>query len=107
MLLPEHLPQQYFDNSHVYAIVEERSSDYYSVDLAATPGCNGAHACSYAHIVGSKKPLTPGYVASTCTAYCDDATLTWKQGDEYYQIGLKAGSLEALRVLKRSMRPLH
>jgi hypothetical protein len=105
VLLPQQ-PPPYTSDVRMYAIVEEQRPDYYSIDLAATPDCNGAHVCSFAHVIGSKKPLPLGYVPSICAAYCNDATLTWKQGSAYYEITLKAGALKELRGMQRSMRAL-
>lgn len=103
VLLPQHLPS----NVRVYAIVEEKRADYYSVDLAAVPNCNGAHVCSFGHIIGSKKALPLGYVPPICGAYCSDETLTWKQDAAYYEITIKAGGLKELRAMRRSMRQIH
>ena len=104
VLLPQYVPPVYVTGQHVYRIVETGRADFYSIDLAYDPSCNGAHVCSFAHVQGSKRPLPLGYVASTCHAYCSDAILTWKQGGAYYRITLNTGSLQQLRAMQRSMR---
>jgi hypothetical protein len=105
VLLPQQ-PPPYTGAIHMYAIVEEKRADYYAVDLAATPDCNGAHVCSFAHVIGSKKPLPLGYTPPTIGAYCGDAALTWKERNAYYQLTLKCGKLDQLRAMQGSMREI-
>lgn len=102
VLLPQSIPHT--AGMPLYAIVEQRSARAYVVDFAGDPSCNGAHVCSFAHVTGSAAPLKLGYAPSTCAAYCNDATLTWKSGSAYYQLSLKAGSLADLKAMAASMK---
>jgi hypothetical protein len=107
VLVPAFVPPRYTQSiQHTYAIVEERRPGYYAIDFAYTADCNGAHACSFAHIVGSKTPLTLGYIASKCNAYCNDASLTWARNGIYYRLMLNSGSLADLQRMRGSMHAL-
>ncbi len=102
VMLPQNIPGD--PGAPMYAIVEQRQAGFYTVDFAAVPDCNGAHACSYAHVTGSAKALPLGYARSVCAAYCNDASFTFKRGGAYYQLTLKAGTPAQLRAMAASMR---
>ncbi len=102
----------------VYAIIERSDKPGYSVVLGYTPDCTGGNACRVgtvggqpvssgaADLTGTTVKLTNGvtgyFVASTCGANCSDATLTWKQGQGVYTVGIKAGKLPELTQMANS-----
>jgi hypothetical protein len=59
---------------------------------------------SFAHVIASKHALPLGYTRPVIGAYCGDAMLAWKQGAAYYEVTLKCGTLQELRIMQRSMR---
>ena len=102
----------------VYAIIERSDKPGYSIVLGYTSDCEGGNACRIgtvggqpessgaADLKGTKVTLNNkliGYfVASTCGANCSDATLTWKQGQGVYTVGIKAGKLPELTQMANS-----
>ena len=111
--LPEYVPYSDDKEAALYGILDVAGPDGYSIQLAWTKDCEGGNACHVGYIGGSKIPpshptdrhivpvtLTGGIKASfvdfDCGAHCDDASLTWTEGDFHYEISLKAGDMKAL-----------
>jgi hypothetical protein len=102
----------------IYAIIETATRDRYSIILGYTPNCNGGTACRlgtvYAESVTAKTPRLTGkkvslankitgyFVDATCGANCSDATLTWRQSNVQYTVGLKAGDRTSLVKMANS-----
>lgn len=117
ILLPKYIPSEDGINP-IYAILETATQNRYSIILGYTPNCNGGTACRlgtiYAESITSKTPRLTGkkvslakgitgyFVDFSCGANCSDATLTWRQGNGQYTVGLKAGDRAALVKMANS-----
>jgi hypothetical protein len=116
--LPRFLPYDNDPTHPLYANVLPGSKGSYEVEIGWTPDCIGRNYCHYGTVYGSEKSilLNEGrriavklahgvhgtFVASTCGASCDDATISWSQNGYFYAVGLKAGSLRELRRVVNS-----
>ena len=117
--LPQYVP--YTDEKGLYAILEVAQPDAYSIQLAWAKDCEGGNACHVGYIGGSKTRSQPGdrpevpvsltggikgsFVGFDCGAHCDDASISWNEGEFYYEISLKAGDKETLiRMVNTAIR---
>jgi hypothetical protein len=116
--LPEYVPYGGDKDSPLYSILEVAESENYSIQLAWTRDCNGGNACHVGYIGASKTPpshedksavpvalkdgIKGSFIDFDCGAHCDDAYLYWREGDYYYEIGLKAGDKKTLLQMANS-----
>jgi len=113
LMLPTTLSSDYdpADPEQPHAIIEEASSDAYTVMLAWTPDCNGANVCRFGwvsgrklnkgdRISGKKVRLAGGttgyYEEGECFAYCNPSTMSWVKNGYLYTVADKAASEKAL-----------
>ncbi len=118
ILLPQYISESDGENP-VYAIIETATKNKYEILLGFTPDCTGGTACRLgiitAEAITPKMPRLSGkavllakgitgyFVDFRCGANCSDATLTWKQQGVQYTIGLKAGDLNSLTKMAKSV----
>jgi hypothetical protein len=116
VLLPTLLPES--DNPLLVAAIENSSPGSYKVMLAFDPQCGGGTACYLGSVSGQQMDgefvpdgtevtlanNLPGYfVDASCGANCSDATFSWIEDDNLYQVAIKGGQLETLRSMANSM----
>ena len=110
--LPEFVPDSDDKEAPLYAILEVAEPEAYSIQLAFLKDCEGGNACHVGHLGGSRtrpqpsdRPETPvvlaggikgSFVDFDCGAHCDDASLFWREKENYYEISLKAGDMKTL-----------
>jgi hypothetical protein len=116
VLLPTFIPES--DNPLLAALVENINSSEYKVMLAFDPQCNGGTACYLGSVSGKlvdgnlvpkgtkvalANKLTAYFVDASCGANCSDATLSWIEEGNLYQVAIKGGQLETLLEMANSM----
>jgi len=116
VLLPTFIPES--DNPLLAALVENINAAEYKVMLAFDPQCNGGNACYLGSISGKlvdsnlvpegtkvalANKLTGYFVDASCGANCSDATLSWIEEGNLYQVAIKGGQLETLLEIANSM----
>jgi hypothetical protein len=115
--LPKFVPGTEEENP-LYAIVESVTPKKYEILLGYSPDCNGGTACRLGMVTaeavtpktprlsGKRVSLTKGvtgyFVDFKCGANCSDATLTWRQNNVQYRVGLKAGDRASLVKMANS-----
>lgn len=110
--LPEYVPYAGDKETPLYVILDVAEAGAYSIQLAWAKDCEGGNACHVGYVGGSKtraqpsdKPEVPvmltggikgSFVNFDCGAHCDDAVLSWNEGEYFYEISLKAGDKKTL-----------
>ena len=105
------------EENPLFAIIESALPSAYKIQLAFTRDCIGS-VCHYGRISGrvikqgegrprgAKVVLATGrvgyFVRGSCTSRCLDSTVTWDEGAYRYTVGLKSGTLPALKQLAKS-----
>lgn len=119
LMLPTELGIEYdpTDPEQPHAIIEEATSEAYTVMLAATPDCSGANVCRFGwvsgrklnkgeRVAGKKVRLAEGttgyYVEGECFAYCNPSTVSWVKGDYLYTVADKAAREKDLARIANS-----
>lgn len=109
--LPTYLPG--VDEQHpIFAVIDSADEASYEILLAVELPCEGQNNCTYGSVRGSSSRIEDAAVKgirvnlkgglrgifkkAICHAYCDEATLTWKEGEFYYSVGMKAGKMKDL-----------
>lgn len=109
--LPTYLPG--VDEQHpIFAVIDTVDGAGYEILLAVELPCEGQNNCTYGSVRGSSSRIGDSAVKgirvnlkgglrgifkkAVCHAYCDEATLTWKEGEFYYSVGMKAGKMKDL-----------
>lgn len=103
----------------LYAIIETSTKNKYEILLGFSPDCSGGTACRLGLITGEAitnttpkltgkpvslaKNITAYFTDFRCGANCSDATLTWRQQGVQYGIGLKAGNINSLIKMAKSV----
>jgi hypothetical protein len=115
--LPGFLPG--VDKAHpIYVVKREVTPSNYDLLLAVDLPCDGQNNCLYGSVTGSVSPpdkadgtpvsillkgrLKAAYFRPSCHAYCSEAYVKWREGQYYYAVGLKAGTLPQLRKVAES-----
>lgn len=114
--LPGELPT---DEGPIFVELREVGNDGYRVEVALAEDCRGATACRYlefeARRLDDRGDPLPGepveldrgiqgfFEDFACAASCGDASLRWIEDGVLYAFHLKAGSLEALVRMFRSI----
>jgi hypothetical protein len=116
VLLPTFIPES--DNPQLTALVENINAAEYKVMLAFAPQCNGGAACYLGSVSGKlvdgnlvpegtkvalANKLTGYFVDASCGANCADATLSWIEEGNLYQVAIKGGQLATLLEMANSM----
>jgi hypothetical protein len=118
ILLPTYIPESDGPNP-LYAILETVSKNKYEILLGFSPDCSGGTACRLSMItaeavtpktpkltgksVGLGKGITGYFVESRCGANCSDGTLSWREKGVQYSVGIKAGNLNTLIKIAKSV----
>lgn len=117
VLLPNFIPESDGTNP-IYAIIETATPKKYDILLGFSPDCSGGTACRLGVVsaqaitrktprltgkrVALAKGITGFFVDFRCGANCSDATLTWRQENVQYTVGLKAGDRASLVKMANS-----
>jgi hypothetical protein len=117
VILPKYIPDADGENP-IYAIIETATKNKYEILLGYSPDCSGGTACRLGIVTGEtitrktprligkrvtlNKGITGYFVDFKCGANCSDATLTWRQNNSQYTIGLKAGDRTSLIKMANS-----
>lgn len=103
----------------IFAIVHRADADGYDVELAFTPDCNMADACTLGEITGAKSDhsklsgtavwlalgVTGYFMQGGCGASCAASTMTFDYHGNRYVFSEKGG-LRELRALTAQILPL-
>lgn len=117
VLLPSNL-SEYDASAKYYANIISASASAYKVEIAYTPDCHEATACSMgsvsAETLGANSPpfkgdavslsngVTGFYIAGHCGSSCADSIMSWKDGKYRYTIAAKGAGLDLMTKLSNS-----
>jgi hypothetical protein len=107
----------YENNTKFYVYIHAIDTNGYKLDLGFDSECEGQNICRYGSVSGKYLPAKKrlkgkrirlsrniyGYFEDAiCNSYCNDSTVTWREGSYLFSVGIKAGGLKETAAAARS-----